>query len=317
MERFSPEATLTSSETADLLAVHASTVKRWCNDGELPSEKTSGGHRRIHLDDAMTFARERGIPTVLTPFDPYERHVWAALQEIHQQGSFRRLHSLAMGWIHRGQMRRLVDLFDVVARDPSIPLCQFCDQGIRGLMGLVGAAWAEGRLRVGEEHMVSQVMAEVLFKLRADQREELWKERGPAQGPVALVGTVEGNQHHLGSLCVRILLERLGWDVYYLGPDVPLEDFAVIQRGREASLVCISLPPLAQPGDVARAVEVLGEFYDPSRPYALALGGSVPPGLDDAVLTGPFSDVRIFGSCVSLREALEGSFAEPLTGALR
>lgn len=315
MERFSHDLTLTSSETADLLSVHPSTVKRWCNDGELAYEKTSGGHRRLHLDDVLEFARRRGIETILTPFQPYAPHVWTALREVRLEGSFRRLHSLAMGWVARGQVRRLADLYDALARDPSVPLCSLCDAGIRGLMAEVGEAWAQGRLRVGEEHMVSQVMTEVLLKLRADLREEAYRSTTEGPAPVAVVGTMEGNQHHLGSLCVRLLLERMGWDVFYLGPDVPVEDFAVIQRGRAASLVCVSLPPMAQPGDVARAVRVLGEFYDPAHPYSLALGGAMPAEVDASVLSGPFQDLRIFRSCVTLREALHADFASDLVGA--
>lgn len=315
MERFNPGLTLTTSEVADLLAVHASTVKRWCNDGEIVSEKTAGGHRRVHLEDALAFATDRGIPTVLSPFHPYEPHVWTALQEVRHQGSFRRLHGLAMGWVSRGQIRRLTALYDVVARDPSVPLCRFCDEGVRGLMAEVGQAWAEGRLRVAEEHMVSQAMTEVLLRLRAEHREARARNGWGDEAPVAVVGTMEGNQHHLGSLCVRLLLERLGWEVYYLGPDVPVEDFAVMQRGRDAALVCISLPPGAQAGDVSRAVRLLGDLHDPARAYTLALGGAVPQGMDPAVLEGPFTDVRCFGSCAQLREALESGFASTLAGA--
>lgn len=316
MERFNPDLTLTSSETAELLAVHPSTVKRWCNDGEIPSEKTSGGHRRIHLEDAVAFARDRGIATVLTPFHPYEPHVWTALQRVRQEGSFRRLHDLAMGWVARGNLRRLADLYDALARDPAVSLCTFCDEGVRGFMVHVGDAWAEGRLRVGEEHMVSQVMTEVLLKLRAEGREGARRTRGPGPVPVAVVGTMEGNQHHLGSLCVRILLEHLGWEVFYLGPDVPVEEFAVVQRGRDASLVCVSLPPAAQPGDVARAVRILGEFYDAAHPYALALGGAVSGAMGSDLVAGPFADVRIFEACQALGEALRGDFARPVAGAV-
>lgn len=315
MERFNPELTLTSSEVAELLSVHASTVKRWCNDGEIVSEKTSGGHRRVHLEDALAFSRQRGIPTVLAPFHPYEPHVWTALREVREEGSFRRFHSLAMGWVVRGQVRRLAALYDALARDASVPLCRFCDEGVRGLMEKVGQAWAEGRLRVAEEHMVTQAMTEVLLKLRSEGAEARAREEWNERPPVAVVGTVEGNQHNLGSLCVRLLLERLGWDVFYLGADVPVEDFAVVQRDRGAALVSVSLPPLAQAGDVARAVGVLGEFFDPAHPYALALGGSLSQGMDPAVLAGPFTDARCFGSCASLREALEAGFASPLAGA--
>ena len=315
MERFNSSLTLTSSEAAELLAVHPSTVKRWCNEGDLQSEKTEGGHRRLRLGDVMDFARKRAIDNVLMPFEPYEPHVWSALREIREEGSFRRFHSLAMGWVHRGDLRRLARLYDALARDPSVRLCQVCDLGIRGLMQRVGEEWAAGRLRVGEEHLVSQVMVEVLLNLRVDDREKMDRRRNGAARPVAVVGTLEGNFHHLGSLCVRLLLERLGWEVYYLGPDVPIEDFGVIQRGREASLVCLSLTPPAAAGDVARAIRILGGSYDRSRPYALAFGGQVQGAVDDSILQGPFVGSEVFPSCESLRMAIESGFAGSVTGA--
>lgn len=313
MERFNPELTLTTSEVAELLAVHASTVKRWCNDGDLPSEKTPGGHRRVHLEDAVAFARARDIPNVLTPFHPYEPHVWSALTEVRTLGSFRRLHTLAMGWVARGELRRLTALFDALVRDPAVPFCRFCDEGLRGFMGQVGEAWAEGRLRIADEHLVTQAMTEVLLKYRADQQDEAVGTRTEEGRPVAVVGALEGNQHQVGSLCVRILLERLGWDVYYLGSDVPVEEFAVIQRGREASLVCVSVPPGTQMGDLARALRILGEFYDPDRPYTLALGGGLPSL--DGPLGGPFAASRGFRSCLEMREALQADFVSVLSGS--
>lgn len=118
---------------------------------------------------------------------------------------------------------------------------------------------------------------------------------------------MEGIQHHVGSPCVRLLVERLGWHVSCLAADVPVEEFAVIQRGRDATLVCVSLPPGTQRGDVARALRVLTEFHDPSRPYALAPGGGVPDGVGS--LEGPFVAVRGFASCEELRAALVDGFA--------
>lgn len=310
MERFNPELTLTSSETADLLEVHPSTVKRWCNDGDLVSDKTPGGHRRIHLEDAVAFARERGIATVLSPFHPYEPHVWTALKAVRDEGSYQRLHTLAMGWIARGSVQRVIHLFDALAREPAVPFCSFCDEGVRGLMRLVGEAWSEGRLRVGEEHLVSQAMTEVLLKVRT--HDDVSRSIGGLdERPVAVVGTLEGNHHHLGSMCVRVLLERLGWDVFYLGPDVPIEEFGVIQRGREASLVCVSLTPPAAAGDVARAVRILDEFYDPGRPYALAFGGSIEGAVAPELLAGPFTRVGVFGGCEEFSAEIRAGFAAP------
>lgn len=310
MERFNPDLTLTTSETADLLDVHPSTVKRWCNDGDLVSDKTQGGHRRIHLEEAVAFARERGIATVLSPFHPYEPHVWTALKAVREEGAYQRLHTLAMGWIIRGNVRRVIHLFDALAREPSVPFCSFCDEGVRGLMRLVGEAWSQGRLRVGEEHLVSQAMTEVLLKVRVD-RDDARFVAGVDERPVAVVGTLEGNHHHLGSMCVRVLLERMGWNVFYMGPDVPIEDFGVMQQGRGASLVCISLTPPAAAGDVARAVRVLDQFYDPGHPYALAFGGSIDGTVDPELLAGSFANAGVFGSCEEFASGVQAGFGVP------
>lgn len=307
MDTFNPDLTLTSTQAADLLDVHPSTVKRWCNDGDLGYDTTSGGHRRIHLNAVTDFARSRGIRTILTPFHPYEPHVWTALQDVEQDGSFRRVHSLAMGWIHRGRLQRVARLFDALGHTRSVSLCRFLDEAVRGLMEDVGRAWHEGRLRAGEEHMVSQVMMEVLLRLRDRDRET--RPRPDLPNGLAVVGSVEGNQHHLGALAVRVLLERLDWDVLYLGPDVPIEDFALIQKSRGAGLVCVSMPPPAAVGDVARVVGVLREYYDVSQPYALALGGAVPDAVDDDVLDGPFHAVGLFDRCVTFADALTSGWA--------
>lgn len=311
MERNTGELTLTSSETAELLSVHPSTVKRWCNDGELPFDTTHGGHRRIRLQDAVDLARARGITTVLTPFHPYEPHVWEALQEIRQRDSFERLHQLAMGWIVRGRIRRVGLLYDALAREELVPFHRFADEAVSGLMRRVGAAWAEGRLRVAEEHVVSQAMTEMLLRLTAAPGDVAI---APA-APVAVVGTLEGNQHHIGALVVRVALERRGWEVCYLGPDVPVEDFAAMQRNRDAALVCVSLPPPAAGGDVARVVRVLGERYDASRPYALAIGGQFEADVDPSLVSGAFTSVDTFGSCGAFEEALERGFAPQAVAA--
>jgi len=315
VERFNTRQTLTSSEAAALLKVHPSTVKRWCNEGALDFETTEGGHRRIHLDNAVRFSRAQGIRTVLTPFHPYEPHVWTVLRAAEVENSFRALHTLALGWILLGETRRLEHLFAAVGRSKALDFCTFCDEGVRGLMQTVGQAWADGRLRVGEEHVVSQIMIDVLLRLRTEwldraEEEQADAMRGngslkgstPTPGDVrtAVVGTLEGNHHHVGALCIRILLERSGWHVHYLGPDVPVDDFGTMQKGRDAQLVCISLGAHHTAGDVGRCVSLLGALYDRSRPYRLFFGGAPAGSPPDDYLDGPFEDVRVLDTCCAL-----------------
>ena len=76
---------LTSSKVADLLGVHPSTVKRWCDDGTLESRRTGGGHRRIRLNDALDTARVQGITTFL---EKRWRSVWIGSEMSNAPSSF-------------------------------------------------------------------------------------------------------------------------------------------------------------------------------------------------------------------------------------
>ncbi len=300
MERFNSDLFLTTTQVAELLSVHPSTVKRWCNEGDLEVDKTDGGHRRIHLRDVLSLSSERSIPTLLDAFSPYEAHVWTALHEAVDEGDFRRVRALAMGWLTRGHLRRLGALFLELGRHPGVSFPRFCDEAVRGFMHDVGETWRSGRLRVGEEHMASEALTEVLLRLRDAGPPDESEDR-----PVAVVGSMEGDRHNLGGLCVRLLLERQGWDVYFVGADVPVEDFAAIQRSRNAQLVCISFAPPNTAADMKRAVRILGEFYQGAHPYTLVFGGEVaePPFLDDLDL--PFQAFGTFASLTEFGQALD------------
>lgn len=50
---------LTLSQAARLLDVHPTTLRRWANNGDIPTLVTPGGHRRFALSDLARFTRER------------------------------------------------------------------------------------------------------------------------------------------------------------------------------------------------------------------------------------------------------------------
>ncbi len=285
---------LTSSKVAGLLDVHPSTVKRWCDEGTLESRRTQGGHRRIRLNHALDTARAQGIATFLDPFHPWEANVWLAVSEVEERGSFDRLHNLALGWLTNGSPELMGRLLFEIGSRPAVPFPFFLDQGIRGFMARVGEEWQSGRLGIGEEHMASQMVTEVLIRLRTGW-DNLGRPSLPPQDPppVAIVGASEGDHHDLGAQAVRVLLEREGWRVYYLGADVPVEEFAEIQRAQGAALVCISFSPKNTLPDLQRAIRVLAEFYRPESPYALGVGGSLGELSPDMVPETPFKSLVI------------------------
>ncbi len=294
-----------------MLDVHNSSVKRWCNAGDLVTQTTEGGHRRIHLNDVLSFSSHRSIPTFLAPFTPYEAHVWTAVSQAAEGGTFERAIQLMLGWLDRGAMDRVVELLYVLGTNPGISRLDFIDRCIVGLMLRVGTEWREGRIRSGDEHLMSNAVIETLFRLRLEWFRDVSEDRSGGRPGTALVGAIEGDNHHLGAMCVRLILESRGWRVRYLGPDVPVEEFSSMQRSLGAKLVCISFSPPAVGADVLRAVRVLGDLYDEQQPYSLALGGSVYdlPLLESGEL--PF---QRFGSFRSAEEFDGWLTGEPAPG---
>ncbi|MDX1568821.1 MAG: cobalamin-dependent protein [Longimicrobiales bacterium] len=303
IDRFNRSLLLTTAEAGDLLDLHASTIKRLCDDDQVPHTTTDGGHRRIHLADALEAARDRNTETFLDPFRPYEGHVWSALRMAEDEKKFGRIRSLAFSWLLLDRSDLVRPLLRLVARRPSIPYAVFVDEVLRELMREVGDAWKEGKLGVGTEHEATELVTDCLHGLR-----EEWASQ-PDPTSVAVVGGLEKNRHDLGPLSIRLLLERAGWEVIYLGADVPLEEIAEIQITRGADLVCISVGPTDGRGGAVRALRLLSLLYRPESPYAIALGGEeLSPKTDSDWIPDPlpFRDVGIFAGAVEFESWLQG-----------
>ena len=55
------------------------------------------------------------------------------------------------------------------------------------------------------------------------------------------MGTPAGQRHEIGALMVAAAADELGWEVVYLGPDLPVEDIAAAARQLEVRCVALSL----------------------------------------------------------------------------
>lgn len=294
---------LTSREAARLLDVHESTVKRWCNAGELRYSTTRGGHRRIELDELMQFARGMRIPAPLLVFHPYEAAVHHAMAQARRRRDFASLSALALEWALGDRPELIEALFRQLGTLPDMSLSLLFDELLGTLMRSVGDAWRAGRIGVGDEHYSTQVVIDALHHLRTTLQmthQSGVDSESPAPGrrlrPMsAVIACAEGDQHELGAMCVRILLEQRGWRVYYLGANVPIEETAAFQKKQRAELVCISFVPPRAPTDARRTVRLLADMYDSYAPYALGLGGSGLEGADADWGETPFRDLQAFG----------------------
>jgi DNA-binding transcriptional MerR regulator/methylmalonyl-CoA mutase cobalamin-binding subunit len=106
------------------------------------------------------------------------------------------------------------------------------------LMHRIGDLWHQGALRPIHEHMASAVVRSFLGGLHGAYRPEV-------SAPHLVVTTPARQHHELGALIAAATAAGEGWQVTYLGPELPPEEIAAaaLQKGARAVALSITYPP--------------------------------------------------------------------------
>jgi DNA-binding transcriptional MerR regulator/methylmalonyl-CoA mutase cobalamin-binding subunit len=102
------------------------------------------------------------------------------------------------------------------------------------LLHRVGDEWHAGRLTPAQEHLASSVLHDM-----AMQTMRTFTSRNGAAR--LLVATPAGDRHAIGAALVGALAAVQGWDVIYLGADLPSGEIAGAARAANVQLVAVSV----------------------------------------------------------------------------
>ncbi len=146
---------------------------------------------------------------------------------------------------------------------------------IEPAMTRIGELWEANAITVADEHLATAVSQAVLVKLfdrltvaRARTRERV------------LLAAVEGQQHVLGLRMIADVLEGAGFDVLYLGGDVPVDALRRFAAEHEPAVTGLAFAIGVGVGVLAESLHAVHEACPATR---VMLGGrAVPPGLVEA-----------------------------------
>lgn len=137
------------------------------------------------------------------------------------------------------------------------------------LMQRIGDLWHRGELRPIHEHMASAVVRSFLGGLHGAFHPEM-------TAPHLVVTTPARQHHELGALIAAATAAGEGWQVTYLGPELPPEEIAAaaLQKGARAVALSITYPP-----DDPLLVDDLRKLRRLLGPHtALVIGGRASQG---------------------------------------
>lgn len=129
----------------------------------------------------------------------------------------------------------------------------------------IGARWHRGEVSIPQEHIATQVTLRQMGRLRAMLKTRL------KLGLRAVVSSVEGDQHFIGAQAVADFLVVDGWEVDFLGADVPTDHLVPFARAKRAHLVCVSVSLNSLVTTAARLVAELRKLPDAPK---ILVGGA-------------------------------------------
>jgi methanogenic corrinoid protein MtbC1 len=143
-------------------------------------------------------------------------------------------------------------------------LKRFLSEVVAPLLDRVGMAWAEGSIGIHQEHLLTEILEDLLRPLRQSYPPN------PALGTV-LLATLPGERHRLGLLMVALLFASRGFRVELLGVDTPVASIAKAARTLQAAKVAVSLSIQSSGEPTRRLIMDLQERLP--RGCSLVIGG--------------------------------------------
>ncbi len=102
----------------------------------------------------------------------------------------------------------------------------------------VGERWWRGEWKIAQEHLASAVARTMLGSMYSFTRQE-------KDAPIIVTTTPSGQLHEFGALMAAITAAMAGWQVTYLGPNLPAQDIAAsaLKSGARAIALSLVYPP--------------------------------------------------------------------------
>jgi methanogenic corrinoid protein MtbC1 len=199
---------VTPKQVARAIGVSEASLKRWCDKGLLPVQRTAGGHRRLPMPGVIEFLRNHhydlvepeilGLPATSGKTPVVLERAAGQLRDDLEQGNEERCRQL------------ILDLYLARRR-----LCEIGDVAIAAAFHQLGERWQHGDVEVYQERRACEICLRVLHELRA-----VLVPPAP-DAPRAIGGTLAGDGSSLPTTMVELVLRESGWRAETLGTGHP------------------------------------------------------------------------------------------------
>ena len=243
---------------ARAIGVSESTLKRWCDQGLIPTARTMGGHRRLLVSAVVRFLQKSqrvlvapqvlGLPATCGKSDRILDRAPERLGE-----------GLLAG--DEALCRHIV--FDLWLAGQSVAL--IADHVIDVAFAQIGQRCARREADIYHERQACEIMRRILHELQTGLAP-------PDLQHIALAATADGDHNSLPVIIAESVLQQCGWHARSLGSSLPFESLAAAVCDKRPQLLWLNVSIIA---DAPAFREGLGRLHAATveTGTALAVGG--------------------------------------------
>ena len=140
----------------------------------------------------------------------------------------------------------------------------------------IGRLWESNRISVAQEHMATAITQYVMANLYA------YVQPGTTRKGKGIITGVKGELHQIGANMVADVLEMEGWDIQFLGVNLPHHAILRTIQDFQPNLVGISATMVLQMPMVKDLIQGIKGQYAPGTAPRILVGGSAFRSLPDA-----------------------------------
>jgi len=260
---------ITPRQLADAIGASESSVRRWVDAGRVALSRTSGGHRRIPLAEAVRFIRQSQAtvvrPDVLGLSEVTGMAAAGAVGEPRGRAAGdeteRLYQALAAG--DRVMTRGIVLSWYLGGR----AIAALIDGPLRAAMQRMGDLWRHSDAGILLEHRATEIVLETLAHLRT------LIPPASARAPVTTGGSPSNEFYAIPSLAASIILAEAGLRDINYGPNTPPLLLAAAAEQHDARLVWFSISTAGREPTLQRQLRALARRLAP-RGATLVIGGN-------------------------------------------
>lgn len=156
-----------------------------------------------------------------------------------------------------------VDNYDVVGCDNVLGLAmrsmsplELIQDFLSPALIEIGERWHRGETTVANERILSSGVRRLLISVMHTYQKT-------SRGKALVFGTLSGEHHEIGSLFCAFITASLGFNCYYLGPNLPAEDYVRMAEKTTVDVILISVVSLLDDNPYAEMLRYLSTHLNP------------------------------------------------------